>query len=179
MTVSAPILYASAEEAGFAEDEYSDDTAYLLVHGLSVVAIEVTLENVDAVCQEQVVDLEGAPCIFIGVGDVLPLVASGYTCKPTWFSYPLPGEGIKSNSADSVMAFPEQGESITIRIGYSVYSGTDEDPADAAASVDAYQLRVFDRRWNVNDEEVPPFDDGPIVVDLGPAQAASEDKGEI
>lgn len=179
VTVSAPVLYASAGEAGFAEDEYSGDATYLLDRGLSVIVVEVVLENVGATCQEQVVGLEGAPCIFYGVGDVLPLVALGYTCKPTWFSYPPPDEGVYPSSAGSVMAFPERGESITIRIGYSVYSGTYEEPVDAAASVDDYQLRVFDRLWNVNAEEIPPFNDGPVVVDLGSAQTAPEDQDEI
>lgn len=169
-TVSDPVVYDSAEEAGITSYDAED---------FKVVVVDMTIENVDAVCREEVVAEQGAPAMLLTmfrmyVGEVRPdyydSVPQGARAEYVGCdAAPVDGLIYQGGQASGYV-WVEPGESVDVRLGYRV-TEWEEPPFWAiggtsrqvdAASADLTYLLTIDMGWS----------DGAPVVELGPATKA-------
>ncbi len=163
-TVSQPVLYDSAEEAGFEARSDANTNAHVL-------AVDITVENIDATCRESVIKENGAPSfnmnMFVLQG------ASGFrTIESYYFSAPVVDGLIWGDGKSLSYTWVELGQTETIRIGYIAYlkgdetpksrTGVDTVPEDYRISLDdEYKMTLF-TGWA----------DAAPIVELGKAKVA-------
>lgn len=109
-TVSRPVIYENAEAAGI---ELSTQS----YPGWKIVAVDITIENIDAECPPEDVERNGAPSIlltmfrmFCETGD-LDASSVGFLAPPVDDGFIYPG---------NAYTWVEPGSSATVRIGYVV-----------------------------------------------------------
>lgn len=169
-TVSDPVIYDSAEEAGITSEGSE---------GLKIVTVDMTIENVDAVCREEVVAEQGAPALLLTmfrmyIGEVTPdyydVMPEGARAQCVGFDAPSVDGLIYQGGQAQGYVWVDPGESVDVRLGYCV-TEWEEPPFWAigatsrqvdAASADLTYLLTIDTGWS----------DGAPVVELGPATEA-------
>lgn len=163
-TIGQPVLYDSAEEAGFEPRHDADASAHVL-------AVDITIENIDATCRESVIKENGAPSFNMNMF-VLQSTSGLRTVESYYFSAPAV-EGLTWGEDKSfTYTWVDPGQTATIRIGYVAYlgddvtpksrTGVDTVPEDARITLDdEYKMTLF-TGW---------ADSAPIV-ELGRAKAA-------
>lgn len=163
-TVGQPVLYDSAEEAGFAPAPYADQNSHVL-------AVDITVENIDATCRESVIKENGAPSFNANMF-VLQSASGPRTIESYYFSVPAVDGLTWGDDKSFTYTWIELGQTETIRIGYAVYlkgdaapksrAGVDTVPEDARITLDDEYEMVLFTGWS----------DGAPIVDLGKAKVA-------
>lgn len=164
VTVSAPVLYDTLQDAGF---PVASDSANAPA-GSRILAVDVTLENIDAVCRESVVEENGAPSLNMMMFG-LRTSAGGY-CEAFYFLAPEVESIAWDESKSMSYTWVDQGSTAHLRIGYVVYlagdsaSATRGGPRSDVGLVspdDDFQM-VLDTGWT----------DGAPIVELGTASVS-------
>lgn len=163
-TIGQPVLYDSAEGAGFAPAVYADANAHVL-------AVDITVENIDATCRESIIKENGAPSFNMNMF-VLEDVSRPCATEAYYFSAPTV-EGLTWGEGKSeTYTWIESGETATIRIGYVVYLKGDTVPK-SRAGVDVV---LEDEKISLDDEYkmtlFTGWADGAPIVELGRAKVA-------
>ena len=109
LTVGQPVLYDSAEEAGFEPSPDADANAHVL-------AVNITIENIDATCRENIVKENGAPSFNMNMF-VLQGASDFRTIEAYYFSAPAVDGLTWGDGKSLTYTWVEPGETVTIRIG--------------------------------------------------------------
>ena len=163
-TVGQPVLYDSAEEAGFAPAAYADTNAHVL-------AVDIAVENVDATCRESIIKENGVRSFNANMF-VLQSASGLRTIESYYFSVPAVDGLTWGDDKSFTYTWVEPGQTATIRIGYTVYlkgdvtpksrAGVDTVPEDARITLDDEYEMVLFTGWA----------DGAPIVELGRAKVA-------
>lgn len=163
-TVGQPVLYDSAEEAGFEPRSDADANAHVL-------AVDITVENVDATCRESVIKENGAPSFNANMF-VLQSTSGPRTIESYYFSAPMVDGLTWGDDKSFTYTWVEPGQTETIRIGYAVYlegdvvpksrAGVETVPEDGRITLDDEYEMVLFTGWS----------DGTPIVELGKAEVA-------
>lgn len=169
VTVSSPVLYDSPQDAGFAVAPDSADAPA----GSHILAVDVALENVDAVCRKSVISENGAPSLNMMMFG-MRTSAGGY-CEALYFFAPEV-DGITWDESKSMSyAWVDQGSTARLRIGYVVNlagdstsdaRGSSRSDVELVAPDDDFQM-VLDTGWT----------DGAPIVELGAATVSEVPHG--
>ena len=166
VTVDAPVLYDTPEDAGFAVTPGQNDP----LPGSRVLVVDVALENVDATCRESVIKENGAAALNMMMFGMR--TAKGVPCEAFYFSAPEVDGLTWDQSKSMSYTWVEQGPTAKLRIGYAVFlkedassgaRGSSLSDADLVSPDDDFQM-VLQTGWT----------DGAPIVELGPATVAKE-----
>ncbi len=155
LTVSDPIVYESARDAGISAIEENSRSDY------RVVVVDMTLENVDAAGRDRMAGPEGGSFILL---TMFRLSSEGLYCDWAGFSAPpVEGLAISAYKDPAEFTWVAPGKAAHVRIAYHVIGGIDEPEGgyDAASLDVGYRLLI-----DSGDA------DQARSVDLGPAAAA-------
>ena len=166
MTITAGelVVYDSPESAGFSLSAEEKS----LYDGTRVAVVELTVQNVDAVCRESTISEMGAASFNLTMFSLE--ASSGTVTVPQFFSAPVV-EGLSWDDSKSVSyTWAEPGETITARIGYPIYvdgDGTSSTRANTVSDGDRVSLDgdfrvVIQNGWY----------DGAPIIELGRASVA-------
>lgn len=125
MKVSAPQVFDTAQEAGFASEDELYIPSDLKKSDKKLLVVEIGITNVDAKCKQYEIDSIGCPAILIDYVLNNSENTSGSKSELAYFSGP-PLSQSKDPKKSKNYVWAEPGETIQVRCGYFIDSDTSQ-----------------------------------------------------
>ncbi|WP_298578671.1 hypothetical protein [uncultured Olegusella sp.] len=119
MKVSAPQVFDTAQEAGFAPEDELYIPSDLKKSDKKLLVVEISITNVDAKCKQYVIDSIGCPAILIDYVLNNSGNTSGSKSELAYFSGPALSQS-KDPKKSKNYIWAEPGETIKVRCGYFI-----------------------------------------------------------